>query len=60
METLRRCVRAARSRGAKPEHVVLLINDAWDHYDHCHTNSEQTDKLLRLTGAALKAYFAAD
>jgi hypothetical protein len=61
IETLRRCVRAARADGAKPEHVVLLVHSAWDECaGHAGASGEHDIKRLRLTGAALDAYFADD
>jgi hypothetical protein len=61
IETLRRCVHAARTDGVKPEHVVLLIHAAWDEYaTHDGTSGDHDLRRLRLTGAALDAYFADD
>jgi hypothetical protein len=59
LETLGRCVRAARADGVKPEHVVRLVHSAWDEYaSHAGTSGEHDMRRLRLTGAALDAYFA--
>jgi hypothetical protein len=61
IETLRRCVRAARADGVKPEHVVLLVHAAWDEYAaDAGSSGEHEMRRLRLTGAALDAYFADD
>jgi hypothetical protein len=60
IETLRRCVRAAREDGIKPERVVLWVHAAWDEYaGHAEANADRDGKRLRLTGIALDAYFAA-
>jgi hypothetical protein len=59
IETLRRCVRAARADGVKPEHIVLLIHTAWDDYDAGTSASAERDrKRLHLTGVAMDAYCA--
>ena len=59
IESLRRCSRAARGDGVKPEHVVLLIHAAWDEYTaHTGLSGDHDMKRLRLTGVALDAYFA--
>lgn len=57
--TLRRCVRAAQAGGVKPEHVVVMIHDAWDRYAHrTGVRADNDAKRLHLTGVALDAYFA--
>jgi hypothetical protein len=59
IETLGRCVRAARAAGIKPERVVLLIHTAWDEIDSDPgVDAERDRKRLRLTGMALDTYFA--
>ena len=61
IESLRRCSRAARTDGVKPERVVVLIHAAWDEYAaHTGASAEDDAKRLRLTGMALDAYFADD
>lgn len=62
IEMVRRCARAARASGVKPEHVVLLIHAAWDDYTGVAGASADRDglKRLRLTGVALDAYFGDD
>ena len=53
IESLRRCSRAARGDGVKPEHVVLLIHAAWDEYTaHTGLSGDHDMKRLRLTGVA--------
>jgi hypothetical protein len=60
IETLRRCVRAARADGVKPERVVVLVHIAWDEYAGKEgANADRDGKRLRLTGIALDAYFEA-
>jgi hypothetical protein len=59
IETLRRCARAAREDGVKPERVVVLVHAAWDEYaGSASANADRDGKRLRLTGIALDAYFA--
>jgi hypothetical protein len=61
IETLRRCVRAARAGGVKPEHVVVLIRAAWEEYAaHVGASADRDAKRLQLTDVALDAYFADD
>jgi hypothetical protein len=61
IETLRRCVHAARADGVKPEHVVLLVHAAWDECATPTGDSGDYDlRRIRLTGVALDAYFADD
>jgi hypothetical protein len=58
IETLRRCVRAARAEGVKPERVVMVVHAAWDKY--AASVGEHDMRRLRLTGVALDAYFGDD
>jgi hypothetical protein len=62
IEAVRRCARAARAAGVKPEHVVVLIHSAWDDYAGISGASADREglKRLRLTGVALDAYFGDD
>lgn len=61
IETLRRCVRACRADGVKPEHVVVLIHAAWDEYAApVGTSADRDAKRHHLIDAALDAYFADD
>jgi hypothetical protein len=61
METLRRCARAARSDGVKPERVVIVIHAAWEEYAAPGgATADRDSKRLHLTDAALNAYFADD
>jgi hypothetical protein len=60
-ETIRRCARAARADGVKPEQLVLLIHAAWDEINsNPGASAERDGQRLRLSGIALDAYFADD
>jgi hypothetical protein len=61
IEALRRCARAARADGVKPEYVVRLIHVAWDEYAGNSGESDERDgKRLRVTNLALDEYFTDD
>lgn len=58
-DSLRRCARAARANGIKPEDLVRLIHAAFDEYDGHHGPRVEFDRRrLDLSNVALDAYFA--